>query len=126
MFKAISTENAPSAIGPYSQAADLGNLVFISGQIPLDPKTMEFVSDEVKEQTAQVMKNIEAILTEAGLSFRNVVKMNIFLDSMDDFTTVNEVYAGFLEEPYPARAAVEVSKLPKGAKVEIEAIAVKS
>ncbi|ELK46436.1 Rid family detoxifying hydrolase [Halobacillus sp. BAB-2008] len=103
MFKAISTENAPSAIGPYSQAADLGNLVFISGQIPLDPKTMEFVSDEVKEQTAQVMKNIEAILTEAGLSFRNVVKMNIFLDSMDDFATVNEVYAGFLEEPYPAR-----------------------
>jgi 2-iminobutanoate/2-iminopropanoate deaminase len=126
MFKTISTDQAPSAIGPYSQATDLGNLVFISGQIPLDPTTMEFVSDDVKEQTSQVMENISAILKEAGLTFTNVVKMNIYLDSMENFSIVNEVYASFLNEPYPARAAVEVSQLPKGAKVEIEAIATRN
>ncbi|ARI78474.1 RidA family protein [Halobacillus mangrovi] len=125
MFKAISTEQAPAAIGPYSQAVDLGNLLLISGQIPLDPKTMEFVSDEVGEQAHQVMKNLGAILEEAGLSYRNVAKANIYLASMDDFSVVNEIYASYLSEPYPARAAVEVSKLPKGALVEIEAIAVK-
>ncbi|MBX0359312.1 RidA family protein [Halobacillus sp. Nhm2S1] len=123
MFKAVSTNQAPSAIGPYSQATDLGNIVFISGQIPLDPETMEFVSNDIQEQTHQVMKNILAILEEVNLSFKNVVKMNIYLDSMDDFAVVNDVYASYLTEPYPARAAVEVSKLPKGAKVEIEAIA---
>ncbi|MYL50630.1 RutC protein [Halobacillus litoralis] len=123
MFKAVSTNQAPRAIGPYSQAADLGNIIFISGQIPLDPETMEFVSNDIKEQTDQVMKNIRAILEELDLSFNNVVKMNIYLDSMDDFAVVNDVYASYLTEPYPARAAVEVSKLPKGAKVEIEAIA---
>ncbi|MBN9654952.1 RidA family protein [Halobacillus sp. GSS1] len=123
MFKAVSTNQAPSAIGPYSQATDLGHIVFISGQIPLDPETMEFVSSDITEQTHQVMKNIRAILEEADLSFKNVVKMNIFLDSMDNFSVVNDVYASYLAEPYPARAAVEVSKLPKGAKVEIEAIA---
>ncbi|QAS52015.1 RidA family protein [Halobacillus litoralis] len=123
MFKSVSTDQAPSAIGPYSQATDLGNLIFISGQIPLNAETMEFVSDDVKEQTAQVMKNIGAILKEAGLTYQNLVKMNIYLDSMDNFAIVNEVYASYLNEPYPARAAVEVSKLPKGAKVEIEAIA---
>ncbi|CDQ20532.1 2-iminobutanoate/2-iminopropanoate deaminase [Halobacillus karajensis] len=123
MFTAVSTNQAPSAIGPYSQATDLGNIIFISGQIPLDPATMEFVSEDVKEQTHQVMKNIQAILKETGLTFKNVVKMNIYLDSMDDFSIVNDVYASYLSDPYPARAAVEVSKLPKGAKVEIEAIA---
>ncbi|MGP4060728.1 RidA family protein [Halobacillus sp. H74] len=123
MFKSVSTDQAPSAIGPYSQATDLGNLIFISGQIPLNAETMEFVSDDVKEQTGQVMKNIGAILKEAGLTYQNLVKMNIYLDSMDNFAIVNEVYASYLNEPYPARAAVEVSKLPKGAKVEIEAIA---
>ncbi|GEN53620.1 RidA family protein [Halobacillus faecis] len=123
MFKAVSTNQAPSAIGPYSQATDLGNIVYISGQIPLDPETMEFVSNDIQEQTHQVMKNILAILEDVNLSFKNVVKMNIYLDSMDDFAVVNDVYASYLTEPYPARAAVEVSKLPKGAKVEIEAIA---
>ncbi|MGP4067115.1 RidA family protein [Halobacillus sp. B29] len=123
MFKPIQTDHAPAAIGPYSQASDLGNLVFISGQIPLDPVTMEFVSDHVQDQTHQVMKNIGAILEEAGLSYKNLVKMNIYLDSLDDFVTVNDIYASYLSEPYPARAAVEVSRLPKGAKVEIEAIA---
>ncbi|SFJ74334.1 2-iminobutanoate/2-iminopropanoate deaminase [Halobacillus dabanensis] len=126
MFKTISTDLAPSAIGPYSQATDLGNLVFISGQIPLDPATMEFVSDDIKEQTSQVMENISAILKEAGLSFKNVVKMNIYLDSMENFSIVNEIYASYLSEPYPARAAVEVSQLPKGAKVEIEAVATRN
>ncbi|WP_226584762.1 RidA family protein [Halobacillus litoralis] len=125
MFTPISTDKAPGAIGPYSQAADLGNLVFISGQIPLDPASMEFVSEDVTEQTKQVMENIHAILKEAGLTFQNVVKMNIYLASMDDFSSVNEVYASYLSEPYPARAAVEVSKLPKGAKVEIEATALR-
>ncbi|KHE71470.1 RidA family protein [Halobacillus sp. BBL2006] len=125
MFKAISTDKAPAAIGPYSQAADLGNLLFISGQIPLDPETMEFVSDDVDAQAHQVMKNLGAILEEAGLTYRHVAKANIYLASMDDFATVNEIYASYLSEPYPARAAVEVSKLPKGAKVEIEAVAVK-
>ncbi len=125
MFKPIATDKAPAAIGPYSQAADVGNLIFISGQIPLDPSTQAFVSDDVKEQTEQVMKNIGAILQEAGLSYQHIAKANIYLDSMDDFSIVNEVYASYLSEPYPARAAVEVGKLPKGAKVEIEAIAVK-
>ncbi|MFQ3544107.1 RidA family protein [Halobacillus rhizosphaerae] len=125
MFKPIATEKAPAAIGPYSQATDVGNLIFISGQIPLDPSTQAFVSEDVKEQTEQVMKNIGAILHEAGLSYQHIAKANIYLDSMDDFSIVNEVYASYLSEPYPARAAVEVGKLPKGAKVEIEAIAVK-
>ncbi|KGX88191.1 RidA family protein [Pontibacillus litoralis] len=125
MFKTISTHKAPAAIGPYSQAADVGNLLFISGQIPLDPETQAFVSYDVKDQTEQVMKNIGAILEEAGLTYNHIAKANIYLANMDDFTTVNEVYASFLTEPYPARAAIEVSRLPKGAKVEIEAIAVK-
>ncbi|MBM7553607.1 RidA family protein [Thalassobacillus pellis] len=126
MFKPIATDKAPAAIGPYSQAADVGNLIFISGQIPLDPNTMEFVSDNVKEQAEQVMKNIGAILSEAGLSYKHIAKASIYLDNMDDFKVVNDVYASFLSEPFPARAAVEVGRLPKGAKVEIEAIAVKS
>lgn len=125
MFTPISTKQAPAAIGPYSQAVDLGNLLLISGQIPLDPDTMEFVSDEVDAQTHQVMKNIGAILEEAGLTYRNIAKANLYLASMDDFAKVNDIYASYLTEPYPARAAVEVSKLPKGAKIEIEVIAVK-
>ncbi|WP_027956240.1 RidA family protein [Halobacillus kuroshimensis] len=125
MFQTISTTQAPGAIGPYSQAVDLGSLVFLSGQIPLDPDTMEFVSDDVTEQTHQVMKNLKAVLKEADLDFSHVAKMNIYLASMDDFAAVNDVYAGYLKEPYPARAAVEVSRLPKGARVEIEAVAVR-
>ncbi|MCP3029216.1 RidA family protein [Halobacillus sp. A5] len=125
MFKPLATDQAPAAIGPYSQAADVGNLIFISGQIPLDPDTMEFVSDQVEDQTHQVMKNLGAILNEAGLTYKHIAKANIYLDSMEDFGIVNEVYASYLSEPYPARAAVEVGKLPKGAKVEIEAVAVK-
>ena len=125
MKKAYSTKEAPEAIGPYSQAVEVGELVFISGQIPLDPKSMEIVSEDVADQTHQVMKNLEAILKEANLQFKDVAKMTILLNSMDDFATVNEIYASYLEEPYPARAAFEVSRLPKDVKVEIEAIASK-
>ncbi|MFD2924668.1 RidA family protein [Halobacillus naozhouensis] len=125
MFKPISTDKAPAAIGPYSQAVDVGDHIFISGQIPLDPTTQSFVSEHVEDQAKQVMKNIGAILNEAGLSYKHIAKANIYLDNIDDFAVVNEVYASYLSEPYPARAAVEVGKLPKGAKVEIEAIAVK-
>ncbi|WP_188207565.1 RidA family protein [Alkalibacillus aidingensis] len=123
MKKVYSTEHAPAAIGPYSQAVEVDNLVFISGQIPLDPKTMEIISDDVEEQAKQVMKNLGAILQEAGLNYTNLVKTTILLNSMDDFAKVNDIYASFLEEPYPSRAAFEVSRLPKDVKVEIEAIA---
>ncbi len=126
MKKVYSTNNAPEAIGPYSQAVEVGDLIFISGQIPLDPDTMETVSDNVEEQTHQVMKNLEAILREANLDFTHVAKMTILLDSMENFAKVNEIYASYLQEPFPARAAFEVSRLPKDVKVEIEAIASQS
>lgn len=121
--KKIQTDLAPKAIGPYSQAIDLGDLVFVSGQIPLDPKTMEVVGDSIEDQTTQVMKNLEAILAEANLTFTNVVKFTIYLTDLTDFDTVNQTYAQFLTEPYPARATIEVSKLPKNVKVEIDLIA---
>ncbi|MFP7492721.1 RidA family protein [Terribacillus saccharophilus] len=125
MRNIIQTDKAPQAIGPYSQAVETAGTVYISGQIPLDPATGE-MPDTIEEQTDQVMKNLTAILEEANLSFDQVVKTTIFLTSLDDFTAVNEVYGRHLSEPYPARATVEISKLPKGAKVEIEAIAVRS
>lgn len=121
--KKIQTALAPKAIGPYSQAIDLGDLVFVSGQIPLDPKTMEVVGDSIEDQTTQVMKNLEAILAEANLTFTNVVKFTIYLTDLADFDTINKTYAQFLTEPYPARATIEVSKLPKNVKVEIDLIA---
>ncbi|WP_407270228.1 RidA family protein [Radiobacillus sp. PE A8.2] len=122
MVKAIYTNEAPQALGPYSQAIDLGDLVFVSGQIPIIPETGE-VAEGIEAQTAQVMKNLSAILTEAGLTFANVAKFTIFITNMDDFAKINEVYATFLQEPYPARATVEVSKLPKGVSIEMEVIA---
>ncbi|PKR77099.1 RutC protein [Halalkalibacillus sediminis] len=125
MKKIYTTDKAPAAIGPYSQAVGVGDQVFISGQIPLVPETMDLVSEDVNEQTHQVMKNLGAILKEAGLDYENIVKTTILLNSMDDFQTVNEIYASYLEEPFPARAAYEVSRLPKDVKVEIEAIATK-
>jgi len=121
--KKIQTDLAPKAIGPYSQAIDLGDLVFVSGQIPLDPKTMEVVGDSIEDQTTQVMKNLEAILAEANLTFTNVVKFTIYLTDLTDFDRLNKTYAQFLTEPYPARATIEVSKLPKNVKVEIDLIA---
>ena len=126
MKKIISTTNAPAAIGPYSQAIDCGNFLVTSGQVPFDPATGEFVPGGITEQTSQVLTNIKAILTEAGLTMDNVVKTTVFLQNMGDFAAMNAVYAEFFTEgQYPARSAVEVGALPKGALVEIETICVK-
>lgn len=123
MKKIIHTENAPQAIGPYSQAVAVSNLLFISGQIPANPQTREIVS-EISEATHQVMRNLEAILSEAGTDFSNVVKTTIFLKDMNDFAMVNEIYASyFAEGVYPARETVQVAKLPSDVKVEISMIA---
>ncbi|MBR5502433.1 MAG: RidA family protein [Oscillospiraceae bacterium] len=121
----ISTANAPAAIGPYSQATEANGLIFISGQLPLIPETGVFPEGGIAEQTEQSLKNVGAILAAAGCGYENVLKTTVFLQSMDDFAAMNEVYARFFTENCPARAAVEVAKLPKGALVEIEAIAAK-
>ena len=125
-MKPISTQKAPAAIGPYSQAIDSGaGLVFLSGQLPIDPATGAFPEGGVKEQTRQSILNAQAILAEAGLSLANVVKTTVFLADMGDFAAMNEVYAQFFFFPFPARSAVAVKTLPKGALVEIECIASK-
>ncbi len=122
----IKTLNAPAAIGPYSQAIDSGaGLVFVSGQLPIDPATGAFPEGGVKEQTRQSLLNASAILGAAGLGLGNVVKTTVFLADMGDFAAMNEVYAAFFSAPFPARSAVAVKTLPKGALVEIECIAVK-
>lgn len=123
MKEIISTENAPGAIGPYSQAVKAGNMIFCSGQIPIDPKTGEFVSDDVAEQTEQVLRNLNAVLEAAGSSLNNVVKTTVFLADMNDFVAMNEVYARFFSENKPARATVQAARLPKDARVEIDCIA---
>ena len=122
-MKAISTIKAPAAIGPYSQAICVGNLVYTSGQIPIDPVTGTIVEGGIKEQTRQSLTNVKAILESAGLTMGNVVKTTVFLAYMNDFSEMNGVYAKFFDEPYPARSAVAVKTLPKGALVEIEVIA---
>ena len=122
-MKVISTKKAPAAIGPYSQAIQVGNLVYTSGQIPIDPATGAFVEGGIKEQTRQSLSNVRAILEEAGLSMANVVKTTVFMAEMNDFADMNAVYAEFFTEPYPARSAVAVKTLPKGALVEIEVVA---
>ena len=119
----ISTKKAPAAIGPYSQAIQVGNLVYTSGQIPIDPATGAFAEGGIKEQTRQSLTNVKAILEEAGLSMSNVVKTTVFMADMGDFAEMNAVYAEFFTEPYPARSAVAVKTLPKGALVEIEVVA---
>ena len=124
MKKVISTQQAPAAIGPYSQAIQVGNLVYTSGQIPIDPSTGSLVEGGVKEQARQSLLNVKAILEEAGLTMSNVVKTTVFMADMNDFAEMNAVYAEFFTEPYPARSAVAVKTLPKGALVEIEVIAV--
>jgi len=124
-MKAISTQKAPAAIGPYSQAIQVGNLVFTSGQIPIDPATGVFPEGGIKEQTRQSLSNVKAILEEVGLTMSNVVKTTVFMADMNDFAAMNSVYAEFFAEPYPARSAVAVKTLPKGALVEIEVIAEK-
>ena len=122
-MKAISTEKAPAAIGPYSQAIQVGNLVYTSGQIPIDPATGMIVTGGIKEQTFQSLTNVKAILEEVGLTMSNVLKTTVFMADMGDFADMNSVYAEFFTEPYPARSAVAVKTLPKGALVEIEVIA---
>lgn len=123
MREIISTENAPGAIGPYSQAIKAGGMVYCSGQIPIDPVTGEFVSHEVAEQTEQVLKNLEAVLKAANTSLANVVKTTVFLVDMNDFVVMNDVYERFFGENKPARATVQAARLPRDAKVEIDCIA---
>lgn len=122
-MKVISTTKAPAAIGPYSQAIQVGNLVYTSGQIPIDPATGNFVEGGIKEQTRQSLTNVRAILEEAGLTMANVVKTTVFMADMNDFADMNAVYADYFSEPYPARSAVAVKTLPKGALLEIEVVA---
>ncbi len=124
MKETISTEKAPGAIGPYSQAVKAGNMVFCSGQIPIDPTTGEFVSNNVAEQTHQVLINLSAVLEAAGTSLSNVVKTTVFLADMNDFTAMNEIYAEFFSDNKPARATVQAARLPRDARVEIDCIAI--
>lgn len=125
MSKKIDTPNAPAAIGPFSQAIEANGMVFVSGQLPIDPSTGVFAGSDIVSQVKQSLTNIASVLKEAGLEMSDVVKTTVLLQDMGDFAAMNEVYASFFKEPYPARAAFEVVKLPKGALVEIEAIAVK-
>lgn len=123
MKKNINTSAAPAAIGPYSQAIETNGMVFVSGQLPVDPATGNFAEGGIKELTRQSLTNMQAILKEAGLTLDNVVKTTVFLADMADFAEMNEVYAEFFSAPFPARSAVAVKTLPKGARVEVECIA---
>lgn len=123
-MESIFTENAPKAIGPYSQAIKLNGLIYLSGQIPINPAVSEIVPGGIKEQTEQVFSNIQAVLTEGGSSLKNIVKTTVFLADMKDFQGMNEVYGSYLNEPYPARSCVQVARLPRDVLVEIEVIAV--
>ena len=124
-MKAIQTNNAPAAIGPYSQAIEVNGFIFASGQIPIDPATREFVKGGIKEQTRQSLLNAKSILIAAGTDLNRVVKTTVFLSDMANFTAMNEVYSTFFEQPFPARSAVAVKDLPKGALVEVEVLAAK-
>jgi len=119
----FNTENAPAAIGPYNQAIKAGNTLYVSGQIPLIPETMELIDSGVADETHQVLKNVQAILEHAGYTFNDVVKASIFIANMDDFATINEVYAQYFTENQPARECVAVKTLPKNVNVEISVIA---
>lgn len=123
MKQAFASDRAPKAIGPYSQAIRVGPLLFLSGQVPLDPATGQMVEGDVAAQTRRVMDNLSAVLQSAGLTFADVARTTIFLADMNDFVKVNEVYGSYFSEPYPARATVQVARLPKDARVEIDAIA---
>jgi 2-iminobutanoate/2-iminopropanoate deaminase len=123
MKKIVNTNEAPAAVGPYSQAVRAGGFLFCAGQIPLDPKTGSIVGSDIKTQTEQVLKNIEAILKAEGLSFDNVVKTTVFMVDLSEFAQMNEVYAKYFRPPYPARSTIQVAALPRGAKIEIEVVA---
>jgi 2-iminobutanoate/2-iminopropanoate deaminase len=126
MKKIINTSKAPAPIGPYSQAIAAGSFIFVSGQIPLDPSTGEIVSENIKAETKQVMENIKAVLSEAGVAFNNIVKTSIFLTDMQSFAQVNEVYGTYFTDQFPARETIQVAALPKNVNVEISVIAIKS
>jgi len=123
MKEVVSSDAAPKAIGPYSQAVRAGNLLFVSGQVPIDPATGNMIDGDVSAQSRRVFENIGALLQAAGLSFSNVVRTTVFLADMNDFAAMNAVYATYFSEPYPARATVQVARLPKDARVEIDVIA---
>lgn len=118
----IQTSNAPQAIGPYSQAVRAGDTVYLSGQIPLDPKTMQLVSGDIEAEIHQVFKNLQAVAEAAGGSLANAVKVNVFLTDLGHFAKVNEIMASYCTQPFPARAAVGVAQLPRGARVEVECV----
>lgn len=122
-MKAINSTKAPSAIGPYSQAVDKDGFIFVSGQLPIDENTGEFAGQTIKEQAKQSLENIKFILEEAGLEMKDITKTTILLKDLEDFVIVNEIYGSYFSEPFPARATYEVSRLPKDALIEIEAIA---
>ena len=124
-MNAISTTNAPAAIGPYSQAIEANGTIYVSGQLPINPVTGEFAEGDIKDKARRSLNNIKAILAEAGMSMQNVAKVTVLLGDINDFAAVNEVYAEFFQAPYPARSAFAVAALPKGAPIEIEAIAVR-
>lgn len=124
MKQIISTNNAPQAIGPYSQAVIANNTLYVSGQIPVNPATGAIVSENVEEQTRQVMENVKAVVEAAGLTLAHVVKTTVFIKNMDDFGTINGIYSEYFKENCPARACVEVARLPKDVLIEMEAIAV--
>lgn len=124
MIKQVSTKAAPAAIGPYSQALDLGNMVFVSGQIPVDPTTGR-MPEGVEAQAVQALTNLKNVLAAAGITMENVVKTTVFLADLQDFAVVNGIYESFFKAPYPARSCVQVAAIPKGAKLEVECIAVK-
>ena len=126
MKEIIQTDNAPQAIGPYSQAVKVSGLIFASGQIPTDPQTGQFVSGGIQEQTEQVLKNLAAVLEAAGSGLQQVVKTTVFLIDMQEFAAMNEVYGRFFDDQPPARATVEAARLPRDARVEIEAVAIAS
>ncbi len=121
MIKEVHTDNAPAALGPYSQAIKAGDFIYVSGQIGVNPETGE-VAEGIENQTKQVLENLKAVLTAADANFGQVVKFTIFLDSMEDFAVVNEIYGSYLEKPYPARSTVEVSRLPKDVLVEMDVV----
>ena len=123
MKQAFSSPDAPKAIGPYSQAVRAGQLLFVSGQVPLDPATGQIVAGDIAAQTRRVFDNLGAVLNAGGRSFADVVRTTVFLADMNDFAAVNEVYGSYFSEPYPARATVQVARLPKDARVEIDVIA---
>ncbi len=123
-MKVLSTDKAPAAIGPYSQGIVNGDIVFVSGQIPVDPQTGN-IAETIEEQTAQSLSNIANILAENGMTMANVIKTSVFLSDLNDFAKMNEVYASRFQEPFPARSCVQVAAIPKGCRVEIECIAVK-